>query len=400
MEVYVGRQPIFDKRMKTYGYELLYRRSQNNVFEGLSDSQATAELINHAYFVMHLDELTSGTRAFINFSSELLEREVPLLLPKKNLVVEVLERVLPTEAVVAACRKLVSQGYVLALDDYVHREEMLPLLELSSIVKLELSSMRDPAQRQFFLQYKGRKCFVAEKLDTQAEFDVALKMGFDLFQGYFFSKPAIVAGREITSLNTTLVQIISALENEEPDYQDITAIIERDVGLMYKLLKLANSAAYGTVQRILSIEQALVRIGLLEFRKWVYLMILMETQGGKNQELVKTSLVRAKLMEELTRQQGGARGGFSHFLTGLFSSLDTLLNRPMADIVKDLPLPADVSAALLGEHNGLRTVLDSVIAYERAEWEAETLNRRCQRVPTKKFMAAYFDALFWVNELF
>ncbi|MBS3872291.1 MAG: HDOD domain-containing protein [Firmicutes bacterium] len=314
MEVYVGRQPIFDKRMKTYGYELLYRRSQNNVFEGLSDSQATAELINHAYFVMHLDELTSGTRAFINFSSELLEREVPLLLPKKNLVVEVLERVLPTEAVVAACRKLVSQGYVLALDDYVHREEMLPLLELSSIVKLELSSLRDYGQRQFFSQYKGRKCFVAEKLDTQAEFDVALKMGFDLFQGYFFSKPAIVAGREITSLNTTLVQIISALENEEPDYQDITAIIERDVGLMYKLLKLANSAAYGTVQRILSIEQALVRIGLLEFRKWVYLMILMETQGGKNQELVKTSLVRAKLMEELTRQQGGARGASLTFL--------------------------------------------------------------------------------------
>ncbi|MBT9152917.1 MAG: hypothetical protein DDT35_01144 [Firmicutes bacterium] len=110
MEVYVGRQPIFDRRMKTYGYELLYRRSQKNFFEGLSDGQATAELINNAYFAVHFNELTNGTRAFINFSGDLLEREVPLLLPKKNLVVEVLERVEPTSAVVEACTELVGEN--------------------------------------------------------------------------------------------------------------------------------------------------------------------------------------------------------------------------------------------------------------------------------------------------
>lgn len=398
--MYVGRQPIFDRRMKTYGYELLYRRSQNNFFEGLSDNQATAELINTAYFVMHFGDLTSGTRAFINFSGDLLEREVPLLLPKENLVVEVLERVEPTSAVVSACRKLAKQGYVLALDDYVHREEMQPLLELASIVKLELGSLRDESQKQFFFQYRGEKCFVAEKLDTQTEFDLAHKLGFDLFQGYFFSKPAIVAGREIQPLNARLVQIATELASEEPDYQVIKAIVERDVSLVYKLLRLANSAAYGTLQRIESIEQALLRLGLIEFRKWVYLMMLRDVQlQDKSQELVKSCLVRGKLMEKIACHPSGSPGEFANFLTGLFSSIDTLLNRPMAAIVKELPLPPEVSAALLGERNNLRTALESVIAYERAEWHAVELSDLFCRVPVGEFMSAYFETLHWVNQI-
>ena len=400
MEVYVGRQPIFDRRMKTYGYELLYRRSQKNFFEGLSDNQATAELINNAFFAMHFGELTSGTRAFINFSGDLLEREVPLLLPKESLVVEVLERVEPTSAVVLACRKLVEQGYVLALDDYVHREDMMPLLELASIVKLELASLRDRTQQQFFFRYRGKKCFVAEKIDTQAEFDYAQQLGFDLFQGYFFSKPVIVSGREIQRLNASLVEIITELDREEPDYQVITAIIQRDVALVYKLLKLANSAALGTVQRIESIEQALVRMGLIEFKKWVYLMILMDAQASKNQELIKACLVRGKLMEEIARQGSGLKGGFPHFLTGLFSSIDVILGRPMSDIVKELPLPHDVSAALLGHPNQLRTPLDSVIAFERAEWDVLERKGFFTKVPMSAFMSAYFDALQWVNKIY
>jgi len=400
LDVYVGRQPIFDRRMKTYGYELLYRRSQNNFFEGLSDNQATAELINNAYFAMHFGDLTSGTRAFINFSGDLLEREVPLLLPKENLVVEVLERVMPTDSVVSACRKLVEQGYVLALDDYVHRDEMTPLLELASIIKLELGSLRDESQKQFFFHYRGEKCFVAEKLDTQADFDLAHKLGFHLFQGYFFSKPAIISGREIQPFNARLVQIVTELAREEPDYQVIKASIERDVGLMYKLLRLANSAAYGAVQRIESIEQALLRIGLNEFRKWVYLMILMDIQApGKNLELVKSCLVRGKLMEEIARYPSESQGEFAHFLTGLFSSIDTLLSRPMADLVKDLPLPTGVRSALLGERNDLRTALESVIAYERAEWHTVELSDLFCRVPVGEFMSAYFDALHWVNQI-
>jgi EAL and modified HD-GYP domain-containing signal transduction protein len=386
--------------MKTYGYELLYRRSQNNFFEGLSDNQATAELINTAYFAMHFGDLTGGTRAFINFSGELLEREVPLLLPKENLVVEVLERVEPTSAVVSACRKLVQQGYVLALDDYVHREEMQPLFELASIIKLELGSLCDESQKRFFFQYRGEKCFVAEKLDTQADFDLAHELGFDLFQGYFFSRPAIIAGREIQPLNATLVQMVAELEKEEPDYQVIKAIVERDVSLVYKLLRLANSAAYGTLQRIESIEQALLRIGLIEFRKWVYLMILRDVQvQEKSQELIKSCLVRGKLMEEIARYPSGLQGGFSHFLTGLFSSLDILLNRPMVDIVGELPLPPEVSAALLGERNNLRITLDSIIAYERAEWDTAELTALFSLVPVAAFMSAYFDTLHWVNQI-
>ncbi len=142
-----------------------------------------------------------------------------------------------------------------------------------------------------------------------------------------------------------------------------------------------------------------MRIGLIEFEKWVYLMILMDTQAGKNQELVKTCLVRGKLMEEIARQVSGSKRSFSYFLTGLFSSLDALLGRPMPDILRELPLPPEVSTALLGQRNNLRTALDSIIAYERAEWDALEQNGFFGRVPMGLFMSAYFDTLQWVNQI-
>ncbi len=273
--------------MKIYGYELLYRRSQNNFFEGLNDNQATAEVINNAYFAMHFDKLTDGTRAFINFAGDLLEREVPLLLPKENLVVEVLEHVEPTDVLVAACRKLVLHGYTLALDDYTHREEKLPLLELVSIVKLELASLQKRQQQNFFQHYRGRKRFVAEKIDTQDSYALAHKLGFDLFQGYFFCKPMVIMGREIGRLNANLIKIITELSREQPDFQVLASLIKRDISWVYKLLRLANSAAFGGVQRIESIEQALVRLGLAEFKKWVYLFMLMDAQTAQNREIIK-----------------------------------------------------------------------------------------------------------------
>ncbi len=397
MEVYVARQPIFDRSMRIFGYELLYRRSRNNFYEGLDDEQATSELIHNAFLVMQFDELTNRNRAFINFSEELLENEVPLLLPKDIIVIEILERVKATDTIIQTCKKLKEKGYTIALDDFIFQESFKPLVDLADIIKVEFDGTGLSQQKNFIKQYK-EKTFLAEKIETREDYKIALDMGYDLFQGYFFSKPVILTGKKIEVLNANLIKIIEALNQKEPDLQQITEIIEKDLALSYKILKLANSVIFASKSKIYSIKQALVRLGIEELKKWVYLMALRGIQNRGNQELINNCLVRGKLMEFIALETGMKNKHLEFFLTGMFSSIDTLLNRRMQDIIVELPLTTDVKEALLKRDNELKKVLDIVLSYEMANW-GESGKRFIDNMTNERFVDLYLEALRWVNEV-
>src|SRR5690625_2879604 len=371
MEVYLARQPIFDRHMNIFGYELLYRRSsENNFFEGIDAQQATAEVINNAFLTNELDDLTDGTKAFINFSGELLINEVPLLLPRDKIVIEVLEDVHPTPAIIKACQKIKCEGYTIALDDFIFDERFEPLIELADIIKVEYPAVSIERQKYFIQKYKREYdiTFLAEKIETREQQQIALDIGYDLLQGYFYSKPVIVTGKEIEILETSIFQIIQEMENDEPDYNILASIIERDLSLSYKLLKIVNSVGYGSRHKIKSITQALIRLGIDEIKKWIYLLMLQEKRNVQNKELIKTSLIRAKLMELIEFALNLKYHYFDYFSTGLFSSIDYLLNKKMDEILANLPLAEHVEDALLGEKNELYEVLELALLVERAEW--------------------------------
>lgn len=401
MNVYVARQPIFDRNMEIYGYELLYRRSSNNYFEATDDNQATADLIKNAFLVMHLDDLTGKTKAFINFSEELLIEEIPLLLPNEDVVIEVLERVRPTETVIHACKKLKREGYLIALDDFVFDEAYLPLIEIADIIKVEFPAVTAEKQRQMITYYKNRGTikFLAEKIETREDYQTALELGYDLFQGYFFSKPVIVEEKDVSGLDTSLVQIIEELNKEEPDFQNITEVIEKDLGLTYKVLKVANSVGAGSRTKIYSIKQALTRFGISEMKKWMYLLMFQDKKNVENSELIKLSLTRGKFMESLAIELGLKQRHLEAFLTGIFSSIDILLHREMKDIVQELPLTPDVKEALLGEENELTQLLHIAINFEKADWKLLENNRLFIKLDREKIMLSYIDSLKWVMEL-
>ncbi|MEL7647269.1 MAG: HDOD domain-containing protein [Sedimentibacter sp.] len=400
MDVYVARQPIFDRNMNVFGYELLYRRSMNNFYEGTDDNKATAELISNAFLSMDIHQLTDDTKAFINFSQQILIEEIPLLLPADTVVVELLENVEINESVIKACRKLRDKGYIIALGDYViDKRAYLPLLDIAHIVKIEFSAVNFLKQRQLIEQYKDRIMFVADKVETREEYQLALDMGYDYFQGYFFNKPVIIKSKEIESLNINLIKIMSLLNNNEPDYQQIAETIETDLGLSYKLLKLANSAFFGTRNKIMTIKQALVQLGIIEIRKWIYVMMLKEIQTVENKELIKTCFIRAKFMELLATEMGKDNNRLEYFMTGMFSAIDVLLNKDMKLIVDELSLTDDVKAALLGGDNEIKTVLDMVKNYELLKLHASELNKAAAGITREKFMSLYVKSLMWVRKL-
>ena len=394
MDVYVARQPIFDRNMNVFGYELLYRGIMN-FDEGTDDNKATAELVSNAFLTMHIHELTDETKAFINFSQKTLIEEIPLLLPADSVVVEVLENVEINENVIEACRKLREKGYIIALGDFViSKDSYLPLMEIAHIVKIEFSAVNFLKQRELMKQYKNKIKFLADKVETREEYQLAMDMGYDYFQGYFFSKPVIIKGKEIESLNINLIKTMSLLNNNEPDYQQIAEIIETDLGLSYKLLKLANSAFFGSKNKITTIKQALVQLGILEIRKWIYVMMLKDIQIIENKELIKTCFIRAKFMELLAIETGKNDKGLEYFMTGMFSAIDVLLNKDMKIIVDEISLTDDVKEALLGGNNEIKKVLDMVINYELLQW-----NKTAIGITKEKFMSLYIKALMWIRKL-
>ena len=400
MDVYIARQPIFDRSMRIYGYELLYRQSSRNAFVEMDDDQATTELICNSLLVVGLSDLTDGTKAFINFSKALIDSDVPTILPKESVVLEILERGKATQATVAACDRMRARGYQLALDDVVMDESFLPLMDKADIIKVEYPSVSYNDQRRLIRKYRGKPVrFLAEKIETREDYRRAVDIGYDYFQGFFFSKPAMINSREIVSLNANMVAILEELNRPEPSYEVIADIISGDLGLTYKLLKLANSVYLGTKYKIDSIPQALSYIGLKEIRQWISLMMLKNLQNVENAEMIKLSMIRGKLMELLARALQNTENASDYFFTGMFSFIDQLISRPMPKILEGLPLSRDVKQALTGEPNEYRRLLDFVVNCEYANWNKIEKQYPLDIIGIGRFMDLYMESLRWARQL-
>ncbi|BBN98823.1 EAL and HDOD domain-containing protein [Sporolactobacillus terrae] len=400
MDIYVARQPIFDRKMKLYGYELLYRENQNNQFNGLSDKKATASLLSNSFLVLGFDELIEDTHGFINFPEEFLIQQLPRLLPQQKIIVEVLERVNPSEKVIEACRALKKDGYILALDDFVFdRNGYGPLIELADMIKIEFSRATIKEQLLLLQKYRGKKMFLAEKVETMNDYRLALAVGYDLFQGYFFSKPVIVNAKEIGYQETLLVRILKELHKKEPDLNQLTNFISADIGLAYKLLRAANTIQYGSKYPIHSIRQALSRIGAKEMIQWIHIMMIKGAERSENSELIKRSLIRGKLLELLACRSGLVLKGSNFFITGIFSSLDQILNQPMKKILAKLPLDQEVKDALMGKPNKIRIFLDAIVSFEKADWQAFSEFISKSKFTDEAFMELYLKAIHWQHSL-
>lgn len=402
MEIYIARQPIFNRDLIVYGYELLYRQSEDNVYSGIDDDQATAELIYNSFLVFGINDLTDGTKAFINFSKELIHSDVPFLLPKDDVVVEILERGETTKETINACNRMRDLGYKVAVDDFIFESKFITLLDSADIVKVEFNSVDYDIQRFLINRYKDRIQFLAEKIETREDYQMARDMGYDLFQGYFFSKPFMVKTKELAVQNANLYRIMEELHWEEPSYETIASIIQNDIGLTYKIFKLANSAYYGTKNKIITIRHALTYLGFDKIYQWVSLMMLKDFQNVENAELIKLSLIRAKLMDSLAAElyaDDPEDVMSEYFFTGLFSFIDILLNKSMEDILKGMSLPENVALALLGTENKQLDLLRFIITYEKQGDIPADKQSMIDKIGVSRFMERYIDAIKWANSL-
>lgn len=369
MSVFVARQAIFNRKQNVVAYELLFRNSAENFFPDIEEGQATARLIMENQLNLGTRHITSGKTALINIGPDSLKHNLCDFLPCKNVVIELLETIEPTDDNYQLCRELFHKNYKLALDDFVYNEQWERFLKFIKLVKFDIAQtpLSDIAEIVEKLKQHKKIKILAEKIETQADYHQAHKMGFDYFQGYFFAKPTMHEQQDIDYNYALVVAIYAQVMKPSPDIKQISALFEADAALAYKLMRLINSGVFPIQSKISSIKQALVYLGHERLKKFVSLIVTAHTAGKKPAELMQVCVVRARFCELIAKQVSKSLAGEA-FLTGLFSLLDAILDQPMSLLVEKLPFPDDIKAALLNEKNTLYYILNVVQAYETGSW--------------------------------
>jgi EAL and modified HD-GYP domain-containing signal transduction protein len=369
MDVFVARQPIFDRFRRTYAYELLFRSGPDNRFDGPDPTRASLTVLDTVFNVLGNRRITGGKRVFVNFTRETLLAGFATMLPSAQLVVELLEDITPDREVLDACQALRRQGYLIALDDVAWATRSVPLLEVADVVKVDFM-LNAPRERELIAAalLPLRVRLLAEKVATWADVAQALRAGYHYFQGYFFSEPEILAGKDVDASKRSRLQLLREINRPDTDLERLEQVIKHEVAFTLKLLTHLNTAAFGFAQRITSVQHALLLLGEGGVRKWASLVALSDLGRDKAFELVLGSVVRARFCEQLFGLAGMAGRAQDGFFLGLFSMLDALLDQPLAEIVPSLPIAEDVCRALLGDPNPIGHLYRLAVAYERGDW--------------------------------
>jgi EAL and modified HD-GYP domain-containing signal transduction protein len=391
---FLARQPILDAEQNIIAYELLFRSGWENVYSG-EDDDSTRQMLDNI-LVVGAQGLSSNTLAFVNCTRESLVGHLVTVLPPSHTVLEILETVEPDEEVISACRKLKNMGYRFALDDFFTRDGMRPLIELADFVKVDFRASDKQARRKIRQQLKGsRAALLAEKIEDQSEFKTALAEGYQYFQGYFFSRPTILARHEVPLNRLNTVKLLAAISSGELDRKEVERLVMADPTFCFRLLRLVNSPMYGIRNHVQSVQRALVIVGEREFRKLATVAIAGTLGDKQPHALILLSLQRARFCELLAPYLN--EDPFEQYLMGLLSLLDAILQQPMNSIVDLLPLLPPVREALLGEENATGTGLRIVKSYETGAIDSSLASIKRLNLSPEFLNTLCIDATLWAE---
>ncbi|MBU1395088.1 MAG: EAL domain-containing protein [Gammaproteobacteria bacterium] len=401
-DIFLGRQPILDRDQRIVAYELLFRSANTTSAAVTDDMQATASVIHHAFSEMGVQAVLGEQLGFINVSADMLLSDLVELLPKSQVVLELLETIIVTEVVVERCRALKQEGFMLALDDFVFADSHRPLLALVDIVKVDLLLHTQNELRAAVSQLKQWPVkLVAEKVDSAEQAAFCHALGFDLFQGYYFARPTVLSARRADPALMALTQLLG-LVLRDADTQQIEQVFKQHPSLTYNLMRLVNSVASGVRHSIASVSQAIMVLGRKQLQRWLQLLMFTLQAGAPYPSpLLLLAATRGRMMELLAgKQQRSADFCDEAFMAGILSLIDSLIDRPLADIVGELGLSERLAAALLQREGEMGALLRLVESVEHSDLDHTlSLLAQCGGLSLPGLTMAEIEAMSWANQV-
>lgn len=395
----VARQPILDPNEQVFGYELLYRAAPGDTACTTDGDLAGARVLTDAVLDIGLDTLTGGRLPFINLTRALLVGDGSTIVPPGAAVLEIREDVTIDDEVTRKVKELRGAGFRLALDDFIPDSDAEALLPYVEFVKLDVLAL---PEAELVRQAKRLRAMgltlVAEKVETRDVYERLKAAGYQMFQGYYFSKPVLHQGAALPARHVAYLGLLAELNRPDVTVREVEALVKQDASLSLRVLQCVNSAAFGIRREVTSIREALVLLGIEPIRKWASVWCLAGLNTGNTAELATLALLRARSCEALGEGLSEVQDS-ELFIVGLCSLLDVMLHRAMSDALRYLPLSSGAQSALLGDANRMRDVLDAVIAYEGGAFEQASGSAVKAGAPAARLPIAYAAALRWARQL-
>jgi EAL and modified HD-GYP domain-containing signal transduction protein len=391
---FLGRQPILDAHRRLFGYELLYRTNAESHSPG-DPEEATREVIDH-WLLLIPD--TSRTTSFVNCTRSAVTDGLVSLLPPASTVLEVPEPVDPDGELLSACLTLKLQGYRFALDGFLPRAGRAPLLALADFIKVDFQTCGYDLRREVYAMAAGTGAhLVAEGIENDVQFRIAVSEGCTLFQGYFFSQPVILASHTVPQNYFVYLKLLAELHRDPVHLRKVEKLIAGDASLCYRILRVANSALQGHPGVVSTIREALLMIGEDSLRRMVTVAIAGALSHNRPTALLSMTLARAQFCELLAPSLSFDAAQF--YLLGLLSLLDVLFEMPLSRILETIPLSPAMKAALLGDDGIASRALNLVRALEACDWP------RCEKIQAQlgiaegTIAAMYAQSLRWASAM-
>ncbi|HPX61899.1 MAG TPA: EAL domain-containing protein [Deltaproteobacteria bacterium] len=394
---FLGRQPILNRHQEIVGYELLFRSAEANYAVIEDYNQAIASVITHVLSTFGVEEVLGGKLGFINVQASMLLSELLELLPRQQTVLELLEFIDLDEQVIERCMELKELGFQLALDDHEFSEEHQNIYEVIDIVKIDILQTGMEDLPRVVAGLRGSKVkILAEKVETFEQFETCMRLGFDLFQGYFFQRPTVLNKKRMDVSGMAMLKLLKQLL-AGASVNELEQTFKENPTLSYSLLRLVNSVAMALRQKIMNLRHAIVMLGTENLRRWTQLSLFISSDArGANNPLLEMAAVRGRMMEILVQQKGYSDDyAEAAFMTGILSQLDVLFEISMSEIISSLNLSEDVSSALLEREGRLGQLLALVERVEATDFVAITPLLQTCRVSMDQLLEAQLESFRW-----
>jgi len=390
-EVFVGRQPIYNRQLGVYAYELLFHSSDAaNSNTVVSADDATSQTIINTFIEIGLENIVGTSNACINLTKSFLLQEDRLLIPSKQIILEIPENTPVTEQLIDAVSRLHQQGFVFALDDYIYNPAHKALIEIASIIKINIAALtKAEVEEHVTLLRPFNKKLLADKVQTLDDYDFCMALDFDYFQGYFLSRPRIIKSPSLPQSKIAIMNILALLQNHESDIDKINEAISADATISYKILKLMNSAFFSFDTTIDSIKQALLLMGRQKLSSWASMSALSQLNDQPAEKL-HIAMIRAKMCELLAKESR-LQPVENYFTTGLFSALDILMGASLISLLKPLPISDDLRLAITQKKGIMGYALDCTLAYEISDWQ----NVKFLNLSKDEISRCHLEAVKW-----
>jgi len=385
-----------------WGYELLFRNSSEATSADISDSYKATLRVAADLCAAPGENLPDNVKLVVNFSHKAIIDKIPYSLPASKTVVQIPETTPPTPSLIKALKELSRDGFYIAIDDFEARPQGEFLIAYADAIIVDfLSADEEKIKLVCDLCREYDTKLIAKRVENTAQYNMAQKMGFNFFQGFYFKRPENVQGRKIRSGEIVKLKILKLIEDPSPDFKTLAEALQNDVSISFLLLTLLNSPTFGFSQKIKSIKQALVLAGWKMVKNWLRVILLTDlTPKEKSRELPQLATQRAKFLQLLAQNAKKGLAPDSMFLLGLFSLLEAMFDMPMQELARHLPLDEDIIGALCGEDNIYCRYLEMTTFFETGDWSNLDFLLGEMDLDPVMVSKSYYESTRWANSFF